>query len=185
MSSTVDQSRVSRLAAVCSEWGGGLHVLPRRFWRDDLSIMDFVYPVAHDWETCHVFVDRPEAWPYAIHEMAHCFAMGEPAHLAGPTEPVGWQFMLACGLDVDAGRDWLTFYRTYGMNVGKDFREMSDGEISFTVSWHVGRDRGLGLLDERLSPVPTRLGPSLLPPPPFAPEPPYVRVEETRVYASP
>ncbi len=179
---TRDESRCAKLASVCSEWGGGLHVLPRHLWRDDLAIMDFVYPVAHHWGTCHVFIDRPEAWPYAIHEMAHCFAMRFPVEIAGPVEPVGWQFLLACGLDVDAGRDWLAFFRIYGMNVGRDFREMSDAEISFTMAWHVNRDRGLGLVD-RLSPAPLRRGPGDSPPSPRTIEPPYVRVGETRVYA--
>lgn len=181
---TVDQLRVSKLSEICASWGGGLVVCPRRFWRDDLAIMDFVYPVAHCWKTCHVFIDRFEAWPYAVHEMAHCFAMDQPVHLAGPTEPTGWQFLLACGLDVDAGRDWISFYRKYGLNVGKDFREMSDGDVTLTMAWHVDRDRGLGLVDG-LSPVPLRRGPSLPPPPAGIPAPVGWKVGDPVVYASP
>jgi hypothetical protein len=175
-----DETRCARLSSICSEWGGGLHVVPRRLWRDDLSFIEFMYPVAHDWASCHVFIDRPEAWPYAVHEMAHCFAMRFPVEISGPVEPVGWQFLLACALDVDAGRDWLTFYRTYGLNVGKDFREMSDEEIAFTIAWHVNRDRGLDLIDG-FSPVPLRRGPGLVLSPPLLPGPSYVRVAESYV----
>ncbi len=181
---TRDQARVSRLAAICEEWGGGLSVVPRRFWRDDLASIDFVYPVAHDWASCHVFIDRPEAWPYAIHEMSHCFAMKFPVEIAGPTEPPAWNFLMACQLDADAGRDWISFFRTYGLNLGHDLRVMTDSEISRILAFHVHRERGLGLIDG-LSPVPIRRGPFAQPPPPCLPGPPYVRVEETMVYSSP
>jgi hypothetical protein len=180
---TVDQLRVSKLSEICASWDGGLVVCPRRFWRDDLATMDFVYPVAHCWDTCHVFVDRFGAWPYAIHEMAHCFAMDQPVHLAGPTEPTGWQFLLACSLDVDAGRDWLSFYREYGLNVGQDFRDMSDDEIVSTMALLVNQDRCLGLVDG-LSPVPLRRGP-VLPPPPGIPDPVGWKLGEARTYVSP
>ncbi len=164
---SIDESRCLRLASLCSEWGGGLHVMPRHLWRDDLASMDFMYPVAHDWPSCHVFIDRYEAWPYAIHEMSHCFAMTQPAHLAGPTEPPGWNFLLACRLDVDAGRDWVSFFRRNGLNVGRDFREMSDADVSAYLAWTVARERDLGLLDG-ITPVPVRRGPGLRPLPPRA-----------------
>lgn len=132
--------------------------MSRHLWPDGLASMDFAYPVAHDWERCHVYVDRPEAWPYVIHEMSHCFAMTEPAHLAGPTEPAAWQFLLACHLDVDGGRDWISFYRRHGLHLGRPFLEFTDADFACYLAWHVVRERGLGLLDW-LTPVPVRRGP--------------------------
>lgn len=154
------QYRCARLDAYCRDWGGALHFMPGRLWGAAISQMQFSHRVGLDWDSCHVFGEHYSAWPLLIHEMAHCFAMREPPHLAGPNEPVGWQFLLACSLDVDAGRDWLTFYRSFGLNVGRDFREMSDPEIAEYMSWTVIAEQNMGLLDG-ITPLAVRRGPGL------------------------
>lgn len=170
---TIDDVRCSKLSEICRLWGGGFHLMPRSLWHPFLDVAPFAFPVAMDWGTSHVFADRPGAWPYVIHEMAHCFAMREPPAVAGPTEPVGWQLMMACHLDADAGRDWISFFRTHGMNVGKDFRDMTDSEVSNYLTWAIGRDLEAGLLSS-LRPVSVRRG-SLVSPVPLPDVPKVVR----------
>ncbi len=71
---------------------------------------------------------------------------------------------------MDAGRDWTSFYRRNGLDVGRDFREMSDAEVASYLAWTVGREQTLGLLDGITS-VPFRRGPGLCPPPARVPRP--------------
>lgn len=141
------EERCRKLAKLCEEWGGSLCIAPLGEWPSGVLVAPFWPRVGLAWFRGNVYAESAAYWPWIIHEMAHVFAMNEPPWSAGPTEPVGWQFMVACHLDAMAGHDWMQAFRAVGYNVGKNFRDMSDGELSAYMAWTTEYDRERGLLD--------------------------------------
>lgn len=139
--------RCRKLAQRCEEWGGSLLIAARRDWPPSVSAAPFWPTVGLDWCGGKVCAESSAYWPWIIHEMAHVFAMKEPPWAAGPTEPVGWQFMVACHLDAEAGADWVKAFRAVGYDVGKNFRDMPDAEFAWYMAWTTSYDRERGLLD--------------------------------------
>ncbi len=152
-----DAGRIKRLREFCHRWGGELHVRDARTWPPGLTEMQFSGGrVGHDWEQRHVYIETASAWPYAIHEMAHVFAMALPTEDAGPVEPVGWQLLMACQLDSDAGLLWMATWRLYGMGLGtQNFKYMAPEQIAEYLMWQTMENRARGLI-EGLTPVSIR-----------------------------